>query len=75
MKNNSQRDALANPAPCPVTGKVTDNEIKIILGKVGGVWPASIEADVFRADAEHAEKLCLADVALSQQDSFQNGPQ
>lgn len=34
--------ALLNLPPCAVTGEVTDNEIKVALGEVGNIWPASI---------------------------------
>lgn len=37
--------ALANPPRCPVTGEVTDNEIKIVLGQYG-IWPTSILPDL-----------------------------
>jgi hypothetical protein len=48
--------ALVNPEPCPVTGMVTDNEIKVILGEIGDIWPESIQADVAAASAEGFEK-------------------
>jgi hypothetical protein len=37
--------ALTNPPRCPVTGKTTENEIKIVLGE-HGIWPVSILPDV-----------------------------
>jgi hypothetical protein len=36
--------ALTNPPRCPVTGDVTENEIKIVLG-AHGIWPTSILPD------------------------------
>jgi hypothetical protein len=48
--------ALVNPEPCPVTGMVTDNEIKVILGEIGDIWPESIQADVTAATAADLEK-------------------
>lgn len=41
--------ALLNVPPCPMTGRVTENEIKIVLGEIGDVWPESIRADAGRA--------------------------
>jgi len=49
--------ALVDPSPCPVTGKVTDNEIKIILGEIGDHWPESIRADVIAANDAQGEKI------------------
>jgi hypothetical protein len=37
--------ALTNPPRCPITGEVTENEIKIVLSE-HGIWPASILPDV-----------------------------
>lgn len=37
--------ALTNPPRCPITGDVTADEIKIVLGE-HGIWPASILPDV-----------------------------
>jgi len=48
--------ALVDPSPCPVTGKVTEDEIKVILGEIGDIWPESIQADVAAASAEDFEK-------------------
>jgi hypothetical protein len=48
--------ALTKVQPCPVTGEVTDNEIKVILGEIGDIWPESILADVASASAEDFEK-------------------
>lgn len=34
--------ALTQIEPCAVTGRITENEIKIALGEHGDIWPASI---------------------------------
>ena len=36
--------ALTKPEPCPITGEI-ENAIKIVLGEIGGIWPASIKGD------------------------------
>lgn len=38
--------ALVNIQPCPVTGMVTENEIKIALGEAGDIWPQAIRSSV-----------------------------
>lgn len=35
-------EALASLEPCPTSGLVTEDQIKIALGEVGGIWPDSI---------------------------------
>lgn len=35
-------EALLKPEPCPFTGDVETDQIKLILGEVGGVWPERI---------------------------------
>ena len=40
--------ALLNVKPCPFTGAVTENEIKIALGEAGDIWPESILIDLRR---------------------------
>lgn len=42
-------DQLASLAPCPVTGIMTDNEVKIALGEAGDIWPRSIYGHVLAA--------------------------
>ncbi|WP_034996456.1 hypothetical protein [Beijerinckia mobilis] len=37
--------ALINPDPCAVTGEVTADQIKIILGTVGNIWPEGLLRD------------------------------
>lgn len=39
---------LANIKPCPFAGRVTEDQIKIVLGEHGNIWPRSIEDDVRR---------------------------
>jgi hypothetical protein len=45
--------ALTNSPSCPVTGEVTDNEIKIVLGQYG-IWPTSILPDVISELDSHS---------------------
>ncbi|AUC93702.1 hypothetical protein CWS35_04830 [Bradyrhizobium sp. SK17] len=49
---NLLADRLAALAPCPVTGLVTDNEIKIALGEHGDIWPSCIRGHIMVADLE-----------------------
>lgn len=42
-------DALANLKPCPFEGRITADQIKIALGELGDVWPASILPDVLQS--------------------------
>ena len=37
---------LAKIEPCPFAGKVTPDQIKVVLGNVANIWPASIAIDV-----------------------------
>ena len=34
--------AIAALEPCPVHGCITTDQVKIVLGEVGNIWPASI---------------------------------
>jgi hypothetical protein len=43
------RKALSEAPPCPVTGYVTSNEIKIILGEFGDIWPESVRPEGLNA--------------------------
>jgi hypothetical protein len=47
---------LAQLDPCPVTGKMTDNQVIIALGEHGDIWPRSIWGQVVIAYAEDAAK-------------------
>lgn len=51
---------LAHLAPCPVSGEMTDNQVKIALGENGDTWPRSIMGDVAYADMEEAAKQRVA---------------
>jgi hypothetical protein len=42
--------ALTNVQPSPVTGMVTENEIKIALGEHGDIWPKGDEKELHRAE-------------------------
>jgi hypothetical protein len=35
-------EAILNAAPCAWSGKVEKDQIKLVLGEVGDVWPAAI---------------------------------
>jgi hypothetical protein len=39
---NMLADRLARLEPCSVTGRITENEVKIALGENGNIWPRSI---------------------------------
>jgi hypothetical protein len=52
-------DVLASLDPCPVTGLMTDNQIKIALGEFGDVWPRSIYGEVVYADQEEHPRTVL----------------
>ncbi|WP_143271684.1 hypothetical protein [Bradyrhizobium mercantei] len=45
-------DRLAGLAPCPVTGRMTDNEITIALGEHGDICPSGIRGHIMVADLE-----------------------
>ncbi|MDH2384823.1 hypothetical protein [Bradyrhizobium sp. CER78] len=45
-------ERLAALDPCPVTGKMTSDQVKIALGEHGDIWPTSIWAQVMLADLE-----------------------
>ncbi|MEH2517561.1 hypothetical protein V1279_003134 [Bradyrhizobium sp. AZCC 1610] len=45
-------DRLAHLPPCPACGAVTGNEIKIVLGEVGDIWPNHIRSAVTLAHYE-----------------------
>jgi hypothetical protein len=37
--------ALASLAPCPMAGRVTEDQIKTALGDVGDIWPESYKVE------------------------------
>ncbi|QOZ26158.1 hypothetical protein [Bradyrhizobium sp. CCBAU 51753] len=43
---------LAALDPCPWSGEMTDNEVKVALGEFGNIWPTSIWAHVVHAHHE-----------------------
>ena len=53
-------DAIANLTPCPVTGRITRDQVLMAFGEFGNIWPESIRADVIRASNEHAEKIAAS---------------
>lgn len=48
---NQLAEAIAAIAPCPFTGKVTADQVKLVLGEKGNVWPASILPDALTENA------------------------
>jgi hypothetical protein len=42
-------DAIAALEPCLFHGRVTTDQVKIVLGEVGNIWPESIRHDADRA--------------------------
>jgi hypothetical protein len=42
---NRIAEALAGLEPCPIHGRITTDQVKIVLGEVGNIWPASIKRD------------------------------
>lgn len=42
---NQMAEAIAALEPCPFAGRVTADQIKLVLGEKGNVWPASILPD------------------------------
>jgi hypothetical protein len=49
---NRAAEAIAAIEPCPFAGKVTAEQVKIALGELLDIWPASIAVDAYLA--EHA---------------------
>jgi hypothetical protein len=43
---NRAAETLAALEPCPFAGKVTADQVKIALGELLDIWPASIALDV-----------------------------
>ncbi len=43
---------LARLAPCPWSGEVTEDQLKICLGEHGNIWPNNIRGDVLLASYE-----------------------
>jgi hypothetical protein len=37
-------EAIAALEPCPFQGRITADQVKIALGEVGNIWPASSQA-------------------------------
>lgn len=50
-------EAIANVRPCPVEGRVTADQIKIMLGELLDVWPDSI----FEGNAANTKALSSQD--------------
>jgi hypothetical protein len=47
-RENRIAKAIAALTPCPVDGVITSDQVKIVLGEVGNIWPASIRTDANR---------------------------
>jgi hypothetical protein len=44
-RENRIAEAIAALTPCPFHGRVTADQVKIVLGEVGNIWPASIRTE------------------------------
>jgi hypothetical protein len=51
---------LAHLAPCPFCGEVTEDQVKIVLGEVGDIWPNSVRGDVMLAHYEDMERCNIS---------------
>jgi hypothetical protein len=41
-------EAIASIEPCPFTGKVTADQVKLVLGEKVNIWPLSILPDALK---------------------------
>lgn len=48
---NQMAKAIAALEPCPFTGRVTADQIKVVLGEKGNIWPASILPDALKTNS------------------------
>lgn len=48
-RENRIAEAIAALTPCPFHGYITADQVKMVLGEVGNIWPESIRGDVDRA--------------------------
>ena len=48
-RENRIAEAIAALTPCPFHGRITPDQVKIVLGEVGNIWPESIRGDADRA--------------------------
>jgi hypothetical protein len=48
-RENRLAKAIAALTPCPFHGCITADQVKIVLGEVGNIWPESIRNDADRA--------------------------
>ena len=44
-RENRIAEAIAALEPCPVHGRITTDQVKIVLGEVGNIWPAAVKRD------------------------------
>lgn len=44
-RENRIAEAIAALEPCAIHGRITVDQVKIVLGEVGDIWPASIKRD------------------------------
>lgn len=47
---NQMAEAIAALEPCPFTGRVTADQVKLVLGERGNIWPLSILPDALCGD-------------------------
>ena len=48
-RENRIAEAIAAREPFPFHGRITTDQVKIVLGEVGNIWPESIRCDANRA--------------------------
>jgi hypothetical protein len=48
-RENRIAKAISALMPCPFHGRITADQVKIVLGEVGNIWPQSIRLDADRA--------------------------
>lgn len=46
-------EAIACLRPCPIEGRVTADQVKVLLGELLDIWPASIFEDVAGDEPNH----------------------
>ena len=47
-RENRIAEAITALTPCPFHGYITVDQVKIVLGDTGDIWPESIRGDAIR---------------------------
>jgi hypothetical protein len=50
-------EAVLALEPCPVTGKITRDQIEIAMGEFGNTWPARIRRDAILSGVRETESI------------------